>query len=120
MTNVSELYQGINSLLSLQPLVAVLNKMIAEDKPGARKLYQGLLDEVAAELLLAQGKPGSDKIFKEVAEEASEHRGADALGELFLIERMARVNVSLVNDDPGSLVLADLGRLAGVHAKILS
>jgi tetratricopeptide (TPR) repeat protein len=49
-------------------------------------------DEVEAEIMLAQGKPGSEKIFKEVAEEASEHRGADALGELFLIERMARVN----------------------------
>src|SRR5947209_9195618 len=48
MTNVSALYQEINGLLSLQPLVAVLKKMIDEGKPGARKLYQGLLDEVTA------------------------------------------------------------------------
>ncbi|HVE60938.1 MAG TPA: GAF domain-containing protein, partial [Chitinophagaceae bacterium] len=37
---------GFNSLLSIKPLVAVLNKMIAEGKPGARKLYQNLLHEI--------------------------------------------------------------------------
>jgi hypothetical protein len=36
----------INSLLSLQPLVIVLKKMIAERKPGAKKLYEGLIYEV--------------------------------------------------------------------------
>lgn len=34
------------SVLSLQPLVAVLKRMIAEEKPGARKLYQGILKEI--------------------------------------------------------------------------
>jgi tetratricopeptide (TPR) repeat protein len=58
--------------------------MQAAVKPG--------VDEVEAEIMLAQNKPGAEKIFKEVAEESSQHRGADALGELFLIERMARVN----------------------------
>jgi hypothetical protein len=36
----------INSLLSLQPLVVVLKKMIAEGKPGAKKLYEGLIREI--------------------------------------------------------------------------
>ena len=39
---------GINSLLSLQPLVTVLKKIIAENKPGARKLYATLLNEIEA------------------------------------------------------------------------
>jgi hypothetical protein len=38
----------INSLLSLQPLVSELKKMVAEDKPGARKLYDSLIKEVQA------------------------------------------------------------------------
>jgi len=38
----------INSRLSLQPLVAVLKKMVAEDKPGARRLYKSLLEEIDA------------------------------------------------------------------------
>lgn len=48
MTSVSHTYSGFNSLLSLRPLVAVLKRMVAEDKPGARKLYQGLLTEIEA------------------------------------------------------------------------
>jgi hypothetical protein len=36
----------LNSLLSLQPLVVVLKKMIAEGKPGAKKLYEGLIQEI--------------------------------------------------------------------------
>ena len=36
----------LNSLLSLQPLVVVLKKMIAEGKPGAKKLYEGLIREI--------------------------------------------------------------------------
>ena len=39
---------GINSLLSLKPLASVLKRMISEDKPGARKLYQTLLEEIQA------------------------------------------------------------------------
>lgn len=38
--------QTLNSLLSLQPLVTVLKKMIAEQKSGARKLYLGLINEI--------------------------------------------------------------------------
>ncbi len=39
---------GISSLLSLKPLTSVLKRMISEDKPGARKLYQSLLEEIQA------------------------------------------------------------------------
>ena len=48
MTRIAEIHHTFNSLLSLQPLVTVLKKMIAEGKPGARRLYEGLLNEVAA------------------------------------------------------------------------
>lgn len=41
-------HQGFNSLVSLKPLVVVLRKMIAEGKPGARKLYEGILKEIEA------------------------------------------------------------------------
>jgi hypothetical protein len=36
----------LNSRLSLEPLAIVLKKMIAEGKPGAKKLYEGLLREI--------------------------------------------------------------------------
>jgi hypothetical protein len=48
MATVSNLYNEFNSVLSLQPLVMVLKKMIAEGKPGAKRLYQELLDEIEA------------------------------------------------------------------------
>jgi hypothetical protein len=48
MATLSNLYDGFNSVLSLQPLVMVLKRMIAEGKPGARRLYQSLLDEIEA------------------------------------------------------------------------
>ncbi|MFN2456821.1 MAG: hypothetical protein ABR502_01355 [Chitinophagaceae bacterium] len=35
-----------NSLISIKPLVEVLRKMIAEGKPGAKKLYENLLQEI--------------------------------------------------------------------------
>lgn len=38
--------QAFNSYLSLKPLVVVLKKMIAEKKPGARKLYEGVLNDI--------------------------------------------------------------------------
>src|SRR5689334_12347252 len=38
--------ETLNSLLSLQPLVVVLKKMVAEGKPGAKKLYEGLIQEI--------------------------------------------------------------------------
>jgi hypothetical protein len=46
MATISNIFEGFNSLLSLQPLVAVLKKMISEGKPGAKKLYQGLITEI--------------------------------------------------------------------------
>jgi hypothetical protein len=46
MPTVSNLYESFNSRLSLQPLVQVLRKMITEGKPGAKKLYQGLIQEM--------------------------------------------------------------------------
>ena len=39
---------GINSLLSLRPLVTVIKKITQEDKPGARKLYEALLKDIDA------------------------------------------------------------------------
>lgn len=44
----------LNSLLSLQPLVTVLKKMIAEGKPGAKKLYRGLIAEIESRPELLQ------------------------------------------------------------------
>jgi hypothetical protein len=46
MTTISGISQGFNSVLSFQPLVLVLKKMIADGKTGARKLYEGLLNEL--------------------------------------------------------------------------
>jgi len=46
MSKIAEIHQQFNSLLSLQPLVTVLKKMVTADKPGARKLYDGLLREI--------------------------------------------------------------------------
>ena len=40
--------QEITSQLSFQPLVAVLKRMVEDGKPGARKLYQSLLNEIEA------------------------------------------------------------------------
>lgn len=48
MTSVSLTFAGFNSVLSLHPLVKVLRKMIAEEKPGARKLYQQIIQDVEA------------------------------------------------------------------------
>ena len=47
--------KSLNSLLSLEPLTIVLKKMIAEGKPGAKKLYEGLIREIESkpELLRA-------------------------------------------------------------------
>ncbi|RYF85776.1 MAG: hypothetical protein EON98_05635 [Chitinophagaceae bacterium] len=48
MTSVSLTYADFNSILSLNPLVKVLRKMIAEEKPGAKKLYQQILTDAEA------------------------------------------------------------------------
>lgn len=54
MINQASIYQGINSLFSLQPLINVLRKMIAEGNPGVKKLYKDLLQEVEAVPALLQ------------------------------------------------------------------
>ncbi|HVF96319.1 MAG TPA: hypothetical protein VM871_03310, partial [Flavisolibacter sp.] len=46
MTSVSSTYAELNSILSLQPLAKVLRRMIAEEKPGAKKLYHQVLREI--------------------------------------------------------------------------
>ncbi len=61
MTSVSNTYTGFNSVLSIQPLVSVLKKMVAEDKPGAKKLFQDLLNEIEAVPELLQ--PCSDALL---------------------------------------------------------
>ena len=43
MTTSSNIF---NSLFSLKPLIQVLQRMVSENKPGARKLYEDLLKEV--------------------------------------------------------------------------
>jgi hypothetical protein len=62
MTTISSLYKGFNSLLSLRPLIAILRKMIAEGKPGARRLYQGLLEEIEAQPELLQPMTGTEPL----------------------------------------------------------
>jgi hypothetical protein len=54
MTQFAQLQQKFNSLLSLKPLVVVLKKMITEGRPGARKLYQNLLQEIESKPELLQ------------------------------------------------------------------
>jgi len=54
MTQFAQIHQAFNSLLSIQPLVSVLKKMITEGRPGARKLYEGLLQEIEAKPQLLQ------------------------------------------------------------------
>lgn len=54
MTQLAQIHQHFNSLLSIRPLVAVLKKMIAENRPGARKLYEGLLQEIETKPELLQ------------------------------------------------------------------
>lgn len=45
-TSVLPGFTGGDSVLSLRPLVHVLKRMIKEEKPGAQKLYQSILQEV--------------------------------------------------------------------------
>jgi hypothetical protein len=54
MATITTIFRDFNSVLSLQPLVTVLKKMIAEGKPGAKKLYQGLIDEFESKPELLQ------------------------------------------------------------------
>lgn len=46
--------RNIHSLLSLQPLVVVVKRMIAENKPGAKKLYKSLIEEIESRPELLQ------------------------------------------------------------------
>src|SRR5689334_20626184 len=46
MATISTIYQGFNSFLSLKLLLLVLKRMIVEGKPGAKRLYQGLITEL--------------------------------------------------------------------------
>ncbi|MGN6402293.1 MAG: hypothetical protein ACTHMD_17670 [Flavisolibacter sp.] len=64
MTAVSNLYNGFNSVLSLQPLVMVLKKMIAEGRTGAKRLYQGLIDEIEANPELMQPMESTAALLK--------------------------------------------------------
>ncbi|HEX6333796.1 MAG TPA: hypothetical protein VFZ78_06195 [Flavisolibacter sp.] len=54
MSKITALYNGFNSVLSLQPLVHVLKKMIAEGKPGARKVFSSLIDELESKPYLLE------------------------------------------------------------------
>ncbi len=54
MPNTEIQERTFQSRLSLLPLVQVLKKMIAESKPGARRLYQGLIREIESKPDLLQ------------------------------------------------------------------
>src|SRR5579872_6789449 len=54
MTAATIIEQKFNSFFSLQPLVNVYKKMIKEGRPGAKKLYQNLLNEVESRPELLQ------------------------------------------------------------------
>lgn len=54
MATPVQIYQGFNSVFSLQPLINVMRKMIAEGNPGVKKLYKDLLQEVEAVPALLQ------------------------------------------------------------------
>jgi hypothetical protein len=55
----------LNSLLSLQPLVTVLKKMISEGKPGARKLYESLIREIESKPELLRSMPEASILSKD-------------------------------------------------------
>jgi hypothetical protein len=56
----------INSLLSLQPLVDVLKKMIAEGKPGAKKLYESLIQEIESKPELLKPMADTTALFNDM------------------------------------------------------
>ena len=57
--------KSLNSLLSLQPLVVVLKKMIAEGKTGAKKLYEGLVREIESKPDLLKAMPDTSALEKD-------------------------------------------------------
>lgn len=54
MSPTAQVQQPFDSLVSLKPLVTVLKKMVQEGRPGARKLYKDLLQEIEAKPELLQ------------------------------------------------------------------
>lgn len=54
MATLNHNNENFTSRLSLQPLVKVLKKMIAEGKPGAKRLYQGLINDIESRPELLQ------------------------------------------------------------------
>jgi hypothetical protein len=69
MKSTNHKKNGINSLLSLQPLIAVIKKMVAENKNGTRRLYEPLLEEV-------QSKP---ELLKPIEDAALLTRNAELI-----------------------------------------
>src|SRR5215204_6062630 len=57
-------HNGINSLVSVKPLVTVIRKMIAEGRPGAQKLYEDLLKEVEAHPALLEPHEDAGELLK--------------------------------------------------------
>lgn len=67
MTSVENTYTGFNSVLSIQPLVTVIKRMVDEDKPGAKKLYQDLLTEIEAQPELLQPSINKEMLHRHEA-----------------------------------------------------
>ncbi len=65
MTKVLNTHHQFNSLLSLQPLVTVLKRMVAEGKPGAKKLYLGLISEIESKPELLQPLSNASPLSKD-------------------------------------------------------
>jgi hypothetical protein len=57
-------HNGINSLVSVKPLVNVIRKMIAEGRPGAQKLYQDLLKEVESKPALLEAHADAQALME--------------------------------------------------------
>lgn len=67
MTSVENTYTGFNSVLSIVPLVTVIRRMVDEDKPGAKKLYQDLLSEIETQPELLQPSISTDILHRHEA-----------------------------------------------------
>lgn len=65
MAASNTIYPAYNSALSLRPLVAVLKKMIAEGKPGAKRLYQSLINDVESKPELLQPLSDASRLASE-------------------------------------------------------
>ncbi|HEY1022201.1 MAG TPA: hypothetical protein VGE06_07795, partial [Flavisolibacter sp.] len=67
MTSVENTYTGFNSVLSILPLVTVIRRMVDEDKPGAKKLYQDLLTEIETQPELLQSSIDTEMLHRHEA-----------------------------------------------------